>query len=276
MIEREDEVNWSSLKSISISPKHYRWNLTHPRKDSEAFLRGRVIHTMVYEPDKLASRYVIMPRFHGGQNDDTAIKNGFEGGKQAKAEWCAANSAAEIVPDEVYQACLGMRASLLGDPIAAQMIVGGYAEQLVTWTDEETGIECRGRVDHVNGSLSDLKSTRNIARRAFMRDVVKFQYVSQLAFYADGLAANGVQLEGVPCIIAVENVAPYDVMVVEFNSAAIAAGRKIYRECLDRLLVCRETDTWPGVAGGERVSAELPEWMKPAQPAITMGGVDLF
>lgn len=271
MLERTDPVNWSSLREMRISPKHYRHALTVDRPDTEAFQRGRVTHCAVYEPEQLAKRYVCEPRFHKGMNDETAVKKGYEGGKQAAAEWAELHSDAEIVPAELYKAAMEMADALRADPHAGPLIRGGFAEQLITWTDEATGIECRGRVDHVNGCLSDLKTSRTINPRQFAASAVRLGYHAQLAFYADGLAANGIYLQGPPCFIVVENAPPYDVAVLFCEAEDIAAGRKLYRECLDKLAECRATDIWPGVAPTPQ-RIQLPGWVMPDAQPLTMGG----
>lgn len=271
MIERQDAVNWSTLKAMRASPKHYLWGLTHPREDTEALQLGRLCHAMVYEADAVAARYVREPRFNRAMLDATAVSKGYEGGKESAAAWTLANAGREIVPVELWDRAVAMSNALRGDPISAQMIRGGFAEQLVTWTDRLTGIECRGRVDHVNGCLSDLKTTRSVEPRWFASQAVRLGYHAQLAYYADGLAANGIGLVEPAALVVVENVAPYDVVVLELSDADIAAGRRLYRECLDKLALCRATDLWPGVGGGARCKLELPAWAVEAE-ALTLGG----
>lgn len=277
MLERQDRINWSTLKAMRQSPKHYLHGLASPREDTEALLLGRYAHCAVYEPHKLAERYVCEPKFHHGWNDDTAIKAGFQGGKQAAAAWAIANVGREVIAADLWGRAHALAAALAADPIAAPLFHTGYSEQLVTWTDQATGIECRGRIDHVNGCLSDLKTARSIEPRQFAAQAVQLGYISQLAYYADGLAANGVVLTEPPVIIAVENVAPHDVIVLELSESDIASGRRIYRQCLDRLKWCRDRNEWPGVAGGQRQGFVMPAWAVPAEEETLMvGGEPMF
>lgn len=261
------------------SPKHYLHALKNPREDTEALLLGRVTHCMVYEGDKLALRYAPEPRFNRTMKDETAIAKGYDGGKEAAERFASrcAELGLEVVKADLFERASQMTKALLADPEASPLLVGGYSEQLVTWTDAATGIECRGRVDHINGCLSDLKTTRSIEPRAFAASAVRLGYHAQLAFYADGLLANGIALSELPVIIAVENEPPYDVAVYQFELADLAAGRRVYRECLDRLAWCRANDQWPGVTGGQRLSIGLPQWASPVeQEAPAEADADTF
>lgn len=263
MIERPDRVNWSTLKSIGLSPKHYLHRLATPRTDSEALQLGRVTHCAVFEPDVLNDRYTVAPRFNRAMNDETAIAKGYDGGKQAAAAFEArmADAKTETVAPDIYLRATSMRTALLADPVARPIITSGYAEHKIEWLDTKTGIECRGTVDHVNGCLSDLKTTRSLV--TCERDIARFGYHAQLAWYADGLAAAGIATEKQPCIIFVESVAPYDVLVLRFDDDDLAVGRRVYRSYLERLGECRWTGVWPGIGGGAERRVVLPPWADP-------------
>lgn len=272
-LERPDRVNWSTLKYILISPKHYRHALVSQREDSDALKLGRLTHCAVYEPQHLASRYVVQPNFHRGMLDETARAKGYDGGKGAAAEWDLANTGREVVTTEMMALANGMRAAVLDDPASGALMSDGYAEYNIEWTDELTGIQCRGRLDHVNGCLSDLKSTRSLL--TFERDAARLNYHAQLAWYSDGLEAIGIQPIGPPRIVAVENVPPHDVLVLRFDEEDLATGRRLYRRALNTLAFCRANDTWPGIAAGTERRIQLPAWATAQDVALTIGGEEL-
>lgn len=279
MLERPDPVNWSTLRYILTSPKHYRHALVTPREDTEALLLGRLTHCMVYEPGHVDSRYLLAPRFHRGQKDETARANGYDGGRESAGAFdeLARQSGADIVKPEIYARAAACRDAILADPIAGPMVTGGYSEQKLTWTDPETGIECRGRVDHINGRVTDLKTTRNISPRLFGSDAARYGYHAQLAWYSSGVAANGIATLDTPANIAVENEAPHDVAVYLLPDDALRSGRKMFREALDILARCRERDEWPGVSGGALGTLALPAWAAPIEAEeITLGGQPIF
>lgn len=273
-MERADPVNWSSLKYMGISPRHYLHNLATPRADSEALLLGRLTHALILEPDQVASRYVTQPRFNAAMLDETALAKGYAGGKQAKAAWIASiPDGAEIVDSDLMTRAVGMRDAILADPVAAPHVTTGHKEHRIDWTDKETGIQCRGRVDCLNGSLSDLKSTRALV--TCERDAARFGYLGQISWYADGLEAAGIKTHNQPCLIFVENVPPHDVQVLTFEPEDLAVGRRVYRAALDRLAACRASGVWPGVSGGVSRRIKLPEWAAPIEDEITLDGVKI-
>lgn len=275
-LERTDPVNWSSLKHILNSPRHYIHELTRERTPpTEAQLLGSVAHCAIYEPDEVENRYAVMPNFHGGMKDDTARAKGYDGGKGAKEEWLATHTTHTPVTQDIWERAHRAAAAVMADPIAGPMIESGRSEYDIEWIDEETGIACRGRVDHVNGRLSDLKTTRSVFVHDFTRDVAKYLYHCQLAWYANGLSLNGID-PGKPAIVAVESKEPFDVVVFEMSADTITTGRREYRRALDLLAVCRATDTWPGVGNGHPTSLELPAWAQNGtEPKLTMGGKPL-
>lgn len=277
-LERPDRVNWSTLKNILKSPRHYLHGLAHEREDTEALLRGRAIHCAVYEPTKFASRYVVEPNFHRGMNDDTAISRGLAGGKQAAAAWAAENAATgrEVLPADIHADVLGMSKALWADPVASRLLDGARGEVPIEWTDPVTGIECRGRVDHLNGCVADLKSTRDLAWCE--RDAARMLYHAQLAWYFDGCTAAGHTFTDAPCLLFVESAAPYDVLVLTFDDDALAAGRAVYRRAIDTLAECRRKGEWLGVGGGSARRIQLPAWAMQTEheagPVEVLDGAD--
>lgn len=268
-LERPDRVNWSTLKSILTSPRHYLHHLANPRPDTDAFKLGRAVHCAVYEPAQFASRYVVEPNFHRGMNDDTAISKGYDGGKQTAARWSQENAGREVMPVDFFNRAYAMRDSLMADPVAAPLIIGGRAELPIEWTDARTGITCRGRIDHINGRVSDLKSTSDIT--ACERSVARYLYHAQLAWYVDGARAAGLDTSEAPALIFVESDAPFDVVVLEFDEIDLDEGRRVYRKALDVLAECRGSGRWPGVSGGEARRVRMPAWARTHTESIDEG-----
>lgn len=253
-------VNWSTLKELWISPKQYRHRVTTPRPDTEALITGRAVHCAVYEPERFQTGYVVYPG---------PVRRG-----RAWEEFCEEHAGDEIVTENQRRQAEMIAMALQSDPIARSYINGGFCEQAFMWTDPDTLLDCKGRVDQVNGRLIELKTTTNIIPRKFIADAARFGYHGQIAFYADGLAANGIQLDGAPILIAVQSDEPFDVVCYHVTEDVLNAGRRLYQELLRTLLRCRETDIWPGVAGGGILPMTVPAWASPEEPEheLTIGG----
>jgi hypothetical protein len=242
-----DSCNWSTLKYAVRSGLHYNYSLTSAGAETDAMRLGRATHTAVFEPDRLLHEYVI-----------------WEGGTRRGKEWEAfkvAHAGKTILkPDELDTAC-AIRDAVRAHPIAAALLVSGTPECTIQWTDKDTGIACKARLDWLSDTaLVDLKTTRNIEPRRFGAQCGEMQYHGQLAFYASGLLALG--LEPAIKIIAVENSAPHDVAVYDLGDDEQYAGEVQYQEALRTVAACRRSGVWPGGYPAE-MGLMLPAWSFP-------------
>jgi len=248
-----DAVNWSLLKHMGDSPKHYAHAKENQREDTTRLLLGRAVHTAVLEPDEVPLRYAF-----------------YEGATRRGKDWDefkTANDDKDILKAEEYRLCLAVRDAVRGNAAAANLLTG-ESEVVRTWTDAATGIECKARLDHVTeGALIDLKTTGTTDAYQFEGTAARMMYHAQLAFYRRAVGdARPVY------IIAVEIGPPHDVAVFELTEVALGIGDRKVSEYLYRLHECRENDTWPGRYQGIR-ELSLPAWME--NEAAIGGGWDL-
>jgi exodeoxyribonuclease VIII len=244
-------VNWSTLRDMRASPLHYKQAVDMPREDSDTLALGRAVHTAVLEPDRFPIDYTV-----------------WQGARRAGKEWeafCAANQAQTILKVDQYATCLAIRDAVRRDPIAAAYLASGEAERNITWTDAETGLACKGRLDWhspARKALVDLKTTRSVDARMFGATAFRFGYHCQLAYYLDGWRASvpGDPMEAV--IIAVESEPPHDVGVFLLDDEVLYAGREEYHELLARVKGCMLTGRWPG-RYDEPQLLQLPSWAFP-------------
>jgi hypothetical protein len=247
-----DAVNASTLKELaSKSPRHYRYLLDHPRTETDAMRFGTAVHTAILEPDKFASLYIRRP-------DDCDYRT--NAGKAWRDEQQQAGRI--ILTADEHQRLIDMRDSVMSHPTARAIIEGASVETTITWTDPETGILCKGRCDIVNGNvLADLKTTRDIRPRPFMLTAYQFGYHFSMAFYLDGLRANGIDVDRA-ILLAVETGAPHDCAPYELDDEWLELGRAEYQEALCTLAECRRTNRWPGMVPDARF-LQFPKWAVP-------------
>ncbi len=248
-----DAVNWSTLKHMGASPLHYRHACECGTGDTPAMLLGRAIHTAVLEPDEFPLRY--------------AVYTGDRRAGKAWEEFRDANAGRDILKANEYDVCLQVRDAARRNAHVQDMLTGS-SEVVKTWTDAETGIACKCRIDHVtaDGVLVDVKSTATIDRHLFENTAGRLGYHGQAAFYQ-----RGIERTGAPAyVIAVEQSAPFDVVVFIWAESALAVGDADVSEYLRRVKACRESGYWPGRYNGVQ-ELNLPAWME--QDAETFGGL---
>jgi hypothetical protein len=240
-----DAVNWTTLKAMRRSPKHYRYVAAHPAEYTPAMMLGRAVHTAVLEPDRFPLDYAV-----------------WDGARRQGNAWEAfkiANAKRTILRADEYALCLAIRDAVRAHPVAKHLLEVGEAEKTITWTDPDTKLKCKGRLDWLNGiGLCDLKTTVDLDPFRFGAQVARLGHHCQLAFYRRGLHANGLD---VPVkILAVEKEPPYDTAVFALDEETLYAGDEEVTELLRRVAECRKTNTWPGRFGEGEAPLALPGW----------------
>lgn len=274
-------IRWSRLRHMLVlvgppmvvSPKRYKHACDAKESpDTDARLLGRAIHCATLEPDSYEERYTW---WTGKAKWDKRTK--------ACKEFLAAAAASgkELISPAQHRAAMACALAIRRHP-AAMRYLSGAKEAMFTWTDRETGLPCKMRLDLLTQRrLLDVKSSsRGVDPRSFGRWTAAYSYHAQLAFYFDGLKANGFELQD-PMIIAVESGAPHDVVVHEVGKLVIDAGREIYSKLLFEVRAGLEReaqgdpDPWPGIAPRFPVPLELPAYAMP-EPELDMEGVEGF
>jgi exodeoxyribonuclease VIII len=256
-----EAINWSRLKLLRLSPKHFQHALTTTREDSAPLRIGRAVHAFLLDPDEFVRSFVC-------------YKDGIRRGR-AWDDFCALHAGKTILNEAEWTQALGTATAVDQDERAHGYLAHGLKEAGMTWTDEETGLLCKARVDFAGERLVDLKSTGRIEPRQFMQQSATLGYHGQLAFYQDGLRANGIDVDPEPILIAVESVLPHDVVVSRVPEHVVQAGREEYQRLLRLYKDCTARDSWPG-CGADILELTLPAWAAPLDDLfLTAGGKEL-
>jgi len=263
--EHIDAVNISTLKELwSASPKHYRHLLRTPRADTPSMLLGRAIHCAVLEPECFAERYIVVPPLD----------------KRTKAykQWAEnldADDTRELISTSQHEICISICDAVRYDNVASPLLDDGAAEQALVWADAETGVRCKGRIDWITeNTIVGLKTTARMRHGLFRQQAASLGYHLQWAFYNDGwMALNGAEPSMIE--IVVETTPPHDVVVYHIPPEVLDEGRRCYAAALQALLVCRETDRWPGIGGGVENVFSLPKWAVHEDDDLGELGLDL-
>ena len=238
-------VHWSTLKEMNRSPLHYKWALENDRKDSPVLMKGRAAHTAILDPDNFLRHYVLCPL------KDRRAK-GFK-------DFARLHVGKTILFEKEYQTALNIRDAVRAHPEASRLLMGGEKEKTITWTDPDTGLKCKSRLDYLGRRLGDLKTARSVERRAFANAVVAYQYHGQMAMYRDAVMSTEGRVPDQTFIVAVESLPPHDVAVFILGDEELERGLHIYRSYLQRVKDCTEDNAWPG-RYPEVEALTLPAW----------------
>lgn len=259
--DRRGETNFSGLKVLGLkSPAHYHASLLAPvQEDSDARQRGRAVHTAVLEPARFRSSYVVWD--DGPRNPKSKKWIDFQlehGGK-------------EIITAGMNDVALAMAKAAQAIPAARPYLMGGKSEATLLWqfVREALGtvpgytIECRSRLDFIAdcGALVDLKTTRDASPGGFGREVGRYAYHVQAAFYRRAYYACTGKLLPYK-FVAIEAAFPHVGAVYDVTDEAFELGEATYTQWMDTLHACLRDNRWPGYGEGE-MALELPRYLLP-------------
>jgi hypothetical protein len=253
-----ERVNISNLKEMARSPLHYRYRCAH-QKDSPALALGRAAHMALLEPGRFESDFVVW-------DERTASGRLRPRNSKDYDAFVEANKGRTVlVPDQHRFAC-NIRDAVRAKPIARKYLGDGQRELSFVWDDAETHAPCKGRLDlltRVDGCdcIVGVKSSRDLAPRAFSQQAAKLLYYLQWGFYFDGYSTlTGKEPRVVE--ICVESEPPHDCVVYVVPADVIDLGREEYRALLAKLGECERTKRWPGRSDNE-VLFQLPAYLQP-------------
>jgi hypothetical protein len=263
-----DAVNASFLKKMASGcAAKARYEADHPKPPTDAMIQGSVCHTQLFEPDNIATRYVIAGTccavkktdgagcthpgvilsgggwycgVHGkGRSWDDIPKASVEDGGEVPA----------IVTPEMIQKARDMAVRARWDHKIRELLFDARFEVCIVWIDPVTEVLCKARLDIYRPDtyqIGDLKTTDDASEEGFSRTIGDLGYDIQAAMYLDAATSlDGVIHEDF-IFIAQENVQPYVAGACRLNQEAIALGRHRYRQQLANVKWCRENNQWPG------------------------------
>lgn len=253
-------ISSSAIREALRSPAHYHAAYVErsvPRTESPSMKLGTAVHTLVLEPEKWESEYVIVP----------TIDRRTKAGKEAWAAFMEEAGDRVLMTEEEAAHAKAVAQSVLNHSAARELVEGIFerpvAEASVFWRDEETGLELKCRPDALDindGVIVDLKTTRDASPSGFPKSVANFGYHTQAAWYQRGVeAALGISCRHV--IVSVETTAPYAVGVYELDEDALYVGAELARLGLERIASGLHSGEWPAY-GDEVQQITLPGWAK--------------
>lgn len=245
-------ISKSDLDKIHRSPAHYLQALYDPISPppSDSMLLGSAVHCAVLEPDTFYDRFVEKPVFNRRAKD----------GKAAAEAWEAERGNRIGLDEDTMRAVWAMRDSLMANPIIAKLVEGSSHE--VSIFTDISSVLCKCRPDgwsRDEGYMIDLKTTRDASPAEFARDVAKFRYHVQEAWYR----MVAVEQTGQPVeafyFLAVENTPPYAVAIYQLDPISLEVGQRAAIQDLSTFKRAVETGKWDAYPRTIQ-QLSLPRW----------------
>jgi hypothetical protein len=255
-------ISISSLKPLSRSPLHYRYQRMNPRK-SDPMTLGTAAHCAVLEPHLYESRFAVWSRLSDSGN--ACPRRG-----QFWDAFVLANSGKEVLTTEQHELAQAMGRAVRADPIAMKYLSFGEPEVTMRWSLNDRA--CRGRADWIT-KIDDepvivgLKTARDCRPFQFGAQEASLGYHMQHAFYHDGYVAITGTLPRLVEIV-VETAPPHAVVVYRIPADIIDQGRDDYMNLLNILDACERTNEWPGPGNGMEMELTMPSWAYPGTDDI--------
>lgn len=240
-------VNKSTLWEMRKSPLHY-WHLMHdtPREDTPAMQLGRAVHAAILTPTAYKRDFIVAPD----------IDKRTKAGKEAYEAFCKEAEGKEILSSANAETVRKMAKAYRKNPAAVLLLKQTRREKPLFWTNPETGVQCKCRIDALGEYVIDLKTAMDAGTKVFSKEALRYGYDLQAAMYLEAARANGYNPKGFIFIVQ-EKSAPYLINIIRAGEAFIDRGTWIMRDLLTKYKTCVETNTWPGYGENEII---LNEW----------------
>ena len=222
------------------------------KPQTPAMFEGSILHKAILEPNDFSRVYVVAPEC------DRRTK----AGKEKFAEFEAANADKEVIKAETYEKAMIMQKAVHAHPLASEMLSKGKAEQSHYWTDTRTNELCKSRTDWLrpDNIIVDLKRSASASPWMFSKYICDYKYHWQDAWYTRGINAEDFYF-----LVVEEYSDKPMVEVYRLSNEAKAQGLREVDAALDKYILCRDFNDWPGYNDSENVNIiELPAYARQA------------
>ena len=218
----------SQLGYVKRSPAMY-WKMRNGAKiDGPALRFGSLVHTMILEPEKVTSNFVVFNPENRPEQDKGMTSKINKEWKRSLDLSCKDGSK-YLMTMEQYELAQKLKRKLYDCPEVKNILDNCETEVPKTWLDFNTMSKCKGKADIVidgGDMLVDIKTTGKDVKD-FKRSAYNFAYNRQAAFYLDGFNAKEF------VFIVIESNAPHQIGIFRCSEEFIESGRQEYIELLE-------------------------------------------
>ena len=169
-----------------------------------------------------------------------------------------------VLPEKEYDEAEAIAQALMADPACAKQLTmeGALKEQSLFVTCPQTGLELRCRPDLYNPSdnvMSDVKTTVDASPTGFLREVYKYRYDVQGAFYSYVAELAGWKVRHFT-FLAVETSLPYAAHMHVMGMEALEVGRRDMMRTLEKIAEAKARDDY-SLDWGRFTMVHPPAWV---------------
>jgi len=229
----------SYFAKLEKSPDEYK---NGEDKQSAEMDFGITYHMALFQWALFLDTYTVVPE------DLAKLDKRKKENKEIWDQWQKENEGKVTLSQSDMDKIVGMKEALKKYKVASNLLTNGKAEISIFWTDEETGVLCKVRIDYLREDLKiavDLKTARDAREEAFSKAIANYSYHRQGGFYLEGI--RQIYGPGWTFVFAPQEKTPsYGVHVYNLIPDEAEAGLQEARELLRIYAHCLKTDTWPG------------------------------
>jgi len=226
-----------------------------PKKRTAAMELGTLVHMRVLEPTRYGAEVIVA----SADAPDRRSRNYW-------ADLEEQNEGKHIITHATGCEVEAIAESVLSKRWARRLLASdGQPEFSIFWTDQETGLNLKCRVDWFAGICLDLKTTADPSPANYARTLVNLGYHRKLAHYCAGISAYTGE-DATLLHIAAGTEPPYACGAYEIDDRDMwdhrtpSLGQKQWRQILRDLAECYATNDWSDPFEREIVSLRLPQF----------------
>lgn len=259
------------LMELQRSPKKYHYKYLsgeYEDEDTTALKIGSAFHTLILEPEDFSKKAVIVPdgkrrptksQINAKNPSDSTLLQ-IEWWKKFDEEHDGKAYLSQADADNLK----GMAAAIRSEP-AAQRLLGkkGLIEPSIFWTDEDTGIECKVKLDFVPTDYEfvfDAKTTADVSADKFRRSLGEYGYDLQAYMNMEAVFQLTGERPDAFFFGCVEKKPPFDTGFYMADDDVIRSGEVKFRYLLRKLAKCRLNDHYPSNGDGKIRPIGLAPW----------------
>ena len=222
-------IHQSDLKAIMQSINH--WELKKIVDPTDAQNVGTMGHTFIHEFGDINDRYMVVP------SGDGRLKAVKDLRKQAKEQ--AESEGKKLITQDEFQMGFQWRESAMANPLLKTMFESDPNDHEVSaFWKLDNGLKACLRMDYFGeeiGIIIDSKFMLKGSPKDFYRDVWKYGYHMQNAWYVDGMKKiTGEDFNFL--FLVIEKSFPWNITLYELDEEWINKGREDINKAIDKLI----------------------------------------